>query len=376
MFCLFDKNFLKIKYVLKVDSVDNGSIENLFLEKEKRVEKKVNNKEQEPFFSIIIPVYKVEEYLDVCVSSVLSQSFGNFEIVLVDDGSPDKCPELCVQWTTKDNRVKVLHKTNGGLSSARNAGLKIARGEYVLFLDSDDYWSEQNLLSSAYDFLLTNCKNNDIDVILFQAKKYIESKDLFIPDKRYVSDEINKVDKNGSVKYLVESQTFSMSACTKIIKKSILLEKNVWFKDGLLGEDLDWFFLLLFSIENIYAIDNCCYVYRMRDGSITHSIGKKNIEDSLYIIDKWSSYIHNCSLDAMSKKCYLSILAYAQVTNMLNYNMLERFDKKALLKDIKRYCYLLKFGVNKRVKYTYLVYRLSGFYVTSKCLSLYSKIIK
>lgn len=338
------------------------------------MKKKVNKNElQEPFFSIIIPVYKVEKYLDVCVSSVLCQSYGNFEIVLVDDGSPDKCPALCDQWSAKDNRVNVLHKTNGGLSSARNAGLKMARGEYIIFLDSDDYWSEQNFLSSAHDFLLTNCKNNDLDVILFQAKKYFESKNIFVPDRMYVADEINKVDKNGSIKYLIESGTYSMSACTKIIKKSILFEKNIWFKDGLLGEDLDWFFLLVFSIKNIYAIDSCCYVYRMRDGSITHTIGKKNVEDSLYIIDKWSSYIHNCSLDEKNKKYYLSILAYAQIINMLNYNILERCDKKALQKDIKKYCYLLRFGANKRVKYTYLVYRLCGFNVTSICLLLYSK---
>ena len=92
-----------------------------------------------PNVSIIIPIYNVEQYLRRCVDSVLQQTLENIEIILVDDGSPDNCPLICDQYKAQDNRVKVVHKKNGGLSSARNAGLKIATGEYILFLDSDDW---------------------------------------------------------------------------------------------------------------------------------------------------------------------------------------------------------------------------------------------
>ena len=94
--------------------------------------------DRQPLLSIIVPVYKAEKHLDRCVESILSQTYGNIELVLVDDGSPDACPAMCDAWAEKDGRIKVIHKPNGGLSSARNAGLVKASGEYVFFLDSDD----------------------------------------------------------------------------------------------------------------------------------------------------------------------------------------------------------------------------------------------
>ena len=90
------------------------------------------------FFSVIVPVYKVEEYLPACIESVLSQTFSDFELILVDDGSPDSCGEICDKYKETDNRIKVLHKENGGLASARKAGIQIAEGDYVFNLDSDD----------------------------------------------------------------------------------------------------------------------------------------------------------------------------------------------------------------------------------------------
>ena len=89
--------------------------------------------------SVIIPVYKVEEYLENCIQSVIKQTVSDLEIILVDDGSPDQCPEICDLWADKDSRIKVIHKENGGLSDARNAGLDIAQGEYLSFVDSDDW---------------------------------------------------------------------------------------------------------------------------------------------------------------------------------------------------------------------------------------------
>ena len=89
--------------------------------------------------SVIVPIYKVEKYLDECIESIVNKTYRNLEIILVDDGSPDKCPEMCDQWAKKDERIRVIHKENGGLSSARNAGLDVATGDYVGFVDSDDF---------------------------------------------------------------------------------------------------------------------------------------------------------------------------------------------------------------------------------------------
>lgn len=93
---------------------------------------------EKPVISVIIPVYKVEPYLDLCVTTVVHQTYKNLDIILIDDGSPDRCPRMCDDWAAKDNRIRVIHKANSGLSDARNCGLRAAAGEYVAFVDSDD----------------------------------------------------------------------------------------------------------------------------------------------------------------------------------------------------------------------------------------------
>ena len=97
---------------------------------------------KEPLISVIIPVYRVERFLSRCIDSVIGQTYKNLEIILVDDGSPDRCGDICDEYACKDQRIKVIHKENGGVSSARNAGLDIAKGAYVTFIDSDDYWDK------------------------------------------------------------------------------------------------------------------------------------------------------------------------------------------------------------------------------------------
>ena len=115
--------------------------------------------------SVIIPVFKVEDYIDECIISVINQSYKHIEIILVDDGSPDKCPELCDLWATKDNRIKVVHKCNGGLSSARNAGLDIALGKYIGFVDSDDIIHPQ-----MYEKLYNCINKSNLDIVQCKFK--------------------------------------------------------------------------------------------------------------------------------------------------------------------------------------------------------------
>ena len=110
--------------------------------------------------SVIVPIYKVEKYLNKCVDSIINQSYKNLEIILVDDGSPDKCGEICDKYAEKDSRVKVIHKENGGLSDARNAGIDIAKGDYLLFVDSDDW-----ITSNICEVLIKNANDNLSDII-------------------------------------------------------------------------------------------------------------------------------------------------------------------------------------------------------------------
>lgn len=115
---------------------------------------------ESPLISVIVPVYKVERYLHTCINSVLNQTYKNWELILVDDGSPDKCPQICDEYAQSDSRIKAIHKTNGGVSSARNLGLDIATGNYIAFLDSDDFW-HINFLSIMVEL----CLKHDADIV-------------------------------------------------------------------------------------------------------------------------------------------------------------------------------------------------------------------
>jgi glycosyltransferase involved in cell wall biosynthesis len=123
----------------------------------------------EYLISIIVPVYNVEPFISECINSILIQSYKNFELILVNDGSTDNSPTICEQYASKDKRIKVIHKANGGLSDARNWGLKFSSGEYVVFLDSDDYWNDCDALFSLYSLLN---KYSEVDVVLHLKKTY------------------------------------------------------------------------------------------------------------------------------------------------------------------------------------------------------------
>ena len=176
--------------------------------------------------SIIVPIYNVEEYLENCLQSILAQTYPHLELILVDDGSPDNCPRLCDEWKNKDARIEVIHKENGGPSSARNAGLDIATGDYVYFLDSDD-WLEKNALQT----LVENLQKNAVDCIGFSFIKEFENfsehePNMLWEEKTYCGEEMDIVRHRAigltgnSLRFFSKMNTFSL-VWTKVYKKSI-----------------------------------------------------------------------------------------------------------------------------------------------------------
>ena len=175
--------------------------------------------------SVVIPVYKVEKYLKRCVDSVLTQNYNDLEIVLVDDGSPDNCPSICDDYARLDSRVKVIHKNNGGLSDARNTGLKEATGEYISFLDSDDYLLEN--FSSACEIV----KNNqNYDVITFGEG----------------------IDKLGKI-------TYPISACMKFFRLDFLNNNNIRFLNGIYHEDVPFSLEIVLNTDKILSLKENFY---------------------------------------------------------------------------------------------------------------------
>ena len=209
------------------------------------------------FVSIIIPVYNIEKYIEECVNSVLVQSYKNFEVILVDDGSKDRSSIICDDLANLDNRIKVIHKKNGGLSSARNAGIKASKGDYIAFIDGDDYWDDRDFLKDVVKCL----DESKADFISFGLKKYYENED-FIQDTKYIFDR-NLVDINNKKKtldYLISNNLYISSAWSKIVKRDIIMSNNLFFKEGILSEDIDWSARLLIYADKIDVIEFLIFI--------------------------------------------------------------------------------------------------------------------
>ena len=218
--------------------------------------------------SVIIPVYKVEKYVKRCVDSVINQMTENVEIILVDDGSPDRSGEICEEYKTKYSNVLVIHKKNGGLSSARNAGMDSAQGRYIMFLDSDDWIAE-------------GCIEQFLSII----QKY--DADLIVGKARVIDGEGNEKDK---IRYFLKEGLYSSrdyisllkvegcySACAPftICKREFLLKNEIRFLEGVVQEDELWTPTILLRANEIYYSDLFFYYNFVRKDSITHSTNRQ-----------------------------------------------------------------------------------------------------
>lgn len=222
------------------------------------MKKKIENN----LISVIVPIYKVEKFLDKCVKSIVNQTYFNLEIILVDDGSPDNCPAICDKWGEKDNRIRVVHKKNGGLSDARNAGLNIATGEYVVFIDSDD-WIESSMIEKLY-VLLMKC-NADIAEcgVCYVTENGNElKKDVNVGG-------IQELSKIEALKLLISTNQVRQTVWNKLYKRSVI-EKNS-FVVGKTHEDEFWTYKVIDNAEKIVVTDDVLYNYVQRNGSIVNS---------------------------------------------------------------------------------------------------------
>lgn len=211
----------------------------------------------EPQFSFVIPIYKVEQYLDRCMQSVLEQTYSNIEVILVDDGSPDRCPQMCDAYAAQDNRIKVIHKKNGGLSDARNAGIRAATGKYIILLDSDDY-VEKDTCEKLMAFVQYGC-----DMIVADGRCEGGQFQLTHPVETDICSG------KAFLKAAMQNYEISMTAWLYIYRREFLLENELEFKVGILHEDEQFTpraFLAAASVVNSHI---CFYRYVIRENSIT-----------------------------------------------------------------------------------------------------------
>lgn len=214
---------------------------------------------QNPLISIIVPVYNVESYLQRCLDSIISQTYSNLEIILVDDGSPDKCPQICDKYATGDNRIVVIHKENGGLSDARNVGLNICKGEYISFIDSDD-WVSLEYINELY----TSIKETNADIAIVNHKHVTSFPTREIQEKRC----IKLFSKQQALFELIakQHQPFVVS-WGKLYRKEMF--SNIRFPKGKYHEDEFTSHLLINAATKIVYSNKTLYFYFQRSNSIT-----------------------------------------------------------------------------------------------------------
>lgn len=320
-----------------------------------------------PYFSIIIPVYNVEKYIDKCIYSVIEQEYKNFEIILVDDGSPDRCPEICDEYAKKDSRIRVIHKVNGGLSSARNCGINIATGEYILFLDSDDFWNSKKALMNLYDSL----KNEDIDVLVYNniERSCITNKEK-VCDRIYDVGFMENASKEETLKYLLQNNLFPGAAWLTVTKRKMLINKKLYFIEGIKAEDIDWLIKVYLEADTFSAINEAFYVYlKYRNDSITGTADAKSIDDLLYTIGLWQNKLRDDSNKYIAND-FNRLLGWHYACALLVYNNLNRNQKKEYKKKLKVYKYMLKYPNNLLLRYA----RVLPITIISLLLNIYRSI--
>lgn len=312
--------------------------------------------------SVIIPVYKVEKYIEKCIDSICNQSYRDIEILLIDDGSPDNCSKICDDYAIKDKRVKVIHKENGGLSDARNTGLKAATGDYVVFVDGDDFWMENNALQYLVDAV-----KPELDFIGYNCSYYYPDSGTYSSWVAYDDVLATPTDKNTAMVTLVKSGTFPMSACLKLMKRSFLIDNHLFFKKGQIAEDIPWFINVLDATNKCCFVNQYIYAYRQNvDGSISNTRGRKSFNHLFDIFKTELSLIDSRSFSEEAKDALKSFLAY-EYCILLTYKGIDKETKQELL----NYKDILAYDLNTKVKKASRIYKTLGIGATTFALNVY-----
>lgn len=287
--------------------------------------------------SVVVPIYNVEKYISRCINSIINQTYKNLEIILVDDGSTDKCPLICDNYLNFDKRIKVIHKNNGGLSDARNSGIEIAQGEYIIFIDSDDYVDNKMI-----EILYKTIKNENCDIAICN---YYMVDEISLKKKSIskLKEKVRIVYGKEKFDYLYnEYKMLSVVAWNKLYKKEIF--KDIRYPLGKLNEDEYIICDILSKANRIAFIKDSLYYYVQRSNSIIHSFNMKRFDilDSIKdraIFFKNNGDVENC----MSTK----LLEYLLTLNLLADYYNSNLRNKAFEMDKVKRIYHLRNEIKK-----------------------------
>ena len=312
--------------------------------------------------SIIVPIYKVEKYLDRCINSILNQTFKNFELILVDDGSPDRCGDICEEYAKKDKRIKVIHKENGGLSDARNAGLDIATGKFVGFIDSDDF-IHKDMYMILYDAIVKS--KSDISQCKF---KYFSKEDEL--NKNIINDGKYKIYNNiDAIEGIMDNKNLNTNVWNKLYKRELFRE--IRFPKGKIHEDEFVTYKVFYRAKTVSYVNKELYYYFSNDTGIMKNLNINSKFDWIDAIEERNEFLLNIKEKRLFNKSNSHLFFYLikfrydiKKNNKLEnkseiYNLINRKIKYSLnaISDKSSYSKLNKIAVSlMKLNFNFVVF--------------------
>lgn len=311
-----------------------------------------------PKLSIIIPVYNLEQYLNQCLDSVIIQNSKEVEILLLDDGSADGSGKICDEYARRYDNIKVYHKKNEGLSATRNLGIKKAEGEYILFLDGDDFLTP-NAVRNIIDELK---QNQHIDVLIGRYISYFASTGVKEECSYHLDKAIvERAEKENLFRELLSGKTYDWYACLNIVRKDYIIENELYFKEGICFEDAMWTPEVLFQVKSAAYLDIPFYVYRQnREGSITASVDESTYVDKLYVCRYAEDFCRRYRLSKEMRKRFMGNYNSIYVALLADSWRLDRSKRKEIWLQLRRYRKILLYSERSYQTYLYKLWNIFG----------------
>ncbi|MBE5740899.1 MAG: glycosyltransferase [Clostridiales bacterium] len=323
-------------------------------------------------FSIIVPVYKTEDYVRQCVDSILIQEYQDFELILVDNESPDSCPEICESYAAADSRVKVIHKKHGKASSARNVGMKAAQGEYLCFLDSDDFWVDGQVLTK----INAKLEKNPVDILELYYKFYYQSTGKYFTPTDFDFSGFDEMSNEEKIDYIIRNDRLNPSAWGICIARNYVEKHNGYFDENRIIEDIEWCLRLFKENPKLDVLPEAVYVYRKnREGSVTAVTGFDKVNDHCIVIEGAPKLlndpknpIHNILMNYMVYQALIaSAMTYRKTATLTKQQKVE------IRRRLRAFCkqYIKVYNGHPKVKKALKVYKLLGYGGMARVLGFY-----
>ena len=325
-------------------------------------------------FSIVVPIYNVEKYLAQCIESILCQTFKDFELILVNDGSKDNSAWICDEYETKDNRIHVIHKENAGVAAARNSGIRAATGTYVCFLDGDDYWKDKHVLQKINACII----NNNADIVQLNYCFFDEKKQEIIYRNQKYFDNETDIEYKEKLFQLIRTDCLTASAWGTVISREYINRYSLYFIEGVKNtEDVEWAIRAFACKPQFCVLNEEVYVYRKnREGAVTSTICYVNLCQHVETIVKSIEFLEDKSeeirIPIMNYIMYQIIIAIG----LLHSASVKQFtvaEKKGLNEKL-RPLFRKNIGTyheQKKVNLAAKVYSLVGYKMMAKILGIY-----